>query len=82
MTQVSSCGAAQCAIIKGVLFCLMDLSKFQYLENEYLEGSCALVEPQSAATSRVDDPGGESGKGHTVKRKTLAGASPDPVKWK
>ncbi|KYN11688.1 hypothetical protein ALC57_16137 [Trachymyrmex cornetzi] len=54
MTQVSSCGAAQCAIIKGVLFCLMDLSKFQYLENEYLEGSRALVEPQSAATSRVD----------------------------
>ncbi|KYN45124.1 hypothetical protein ALC56_00374 [Trachymyrmex septentrionalis] len=53
MTQVSSCGAAQCAIIKGVLFCLMDLSKFQYLENEYLEGSRALVEPQSAATSRV-----------------------------
>ena len=43
MTQVSSCGAAQCAIIKGVLFCLMDLSKFQYLENEYLEGSRALV---------------------------------------
>ncbi|TGZ48376.1 hypothetical protein DBV15_02755 [Temnothorax longispinosus] len=37
MTQVSSCGVAQCAIIKGVLFCLMDLSKFQYLENECLE---------------------------------------------
>ncbi|KYQ46774.1 hypothetical protein ALC60_14297 [Trachymyrmex zeteki] len=54
MTQVSSCGDAQCAIIKGVLFCLMDLSKFQYLENEYLESSRALVEPQSAATSRVD----------------------------
>ncbi|EGI57442.1 hypothetical protein G5I_14511 [Acromyrmex echinatior] len=82
MTQVSSCGAAQCAIIKGVLFCLMDLSKFQYLENEYLEGSRALVEPQSAATSRVDEIPGEKAEKGTVKRKTSAGASPDPVKWK
>lgn len=39
MTQVSSCGTAQCALIKGVLFYLMDLSKFQYLENECLECS-------------------------------------------
>lgn len=43
MVQVSSCGAAQCAIIKGVLLCLMDLSEFQYLENECLEGSHVSV---------------------------------------
>ncbi|KYM98926.1 hypothetical protein ALC62_10342 [Cyphomyrmex costatus] len=54
MTQVSSCGTAQCAIIKGVLFCLMD-----------------LVEPQSAATSRVDR---ELKRGNAYKFRRLYGA--------
>jgi len=34
MAQVSSRGAAQCAIIKGALFRLMDLSEFRHLGNE------------------------------------------------